>query len=161
MSAQLCRMEYNKGPALILWIFTELAIIGSDIQEVMGSAIALKILFGIPLFAGCLITFVDTFTFMFIHMCGVRRLEFFFAFLVGVMAVCFGVESMKEKKLYFLIILVCFSVFIALPPADKVFRGWWVPDCDDAVVQQAVGMLGAVIMPHNLFLHSALVQVSS
>jgi len=67
----------------------EIAIIGSDIQEILGSAIAIRILFGIPLWIGALITIVDTFTFMFIHYFGIRKLEAFFAVLIGIMAICF------------------------------------------------------------------------
>jgi natural resistance-associated macrophage protein 2 len=67
----------------------EIAIIGSDIQEVIGTAIAFKILFGFPIWLGSIITILDTFTFLFIHACGVRKLEAFFAVLVGTMAVCF------------------------------------------------------------------------
>jgi NRAMP (natural resistance-associated macrophage protein)-like metal ion transporter len=67
----------------------EIAIIGSDIQEVIGTAIAFKILFGFPIWLGAIITMLDTFTFLFIHACGVRKLEAFFAVLVGTMAICF------------------------------------------------------------------------
>ena len=104
----------------------------------------MNILFGIPLWVGCLITAMDTFTFMLIHWYGVRKLEFLFVSLVGIMAICFGIE-----------------LFIALPPAGPVFKGWALPYCTSNHVEQAVGMLGAVIMPHNLFLHSALVQTRS
>ncbi len=68
---------------------TPLAIIGSDIQEVIGTAIAFKILFGFPIWVGSIITILDTFTFLFIHACGVRKLEALFAVLVGTMAICF------------------------------------------------------------------------
>lgn len=71
---------------------TELAIIGSDIQEIIGSAIALRILFGIPIWVGALITVCDTLTFMFLHYFGVKKLEAFFAFLIGMMAATFAVN---------------------------------------------------------------------
>lgn len=87
--AVLCRQQYSKPMTYILWIMTEIAIIGSDIQEVIGTAIAFKILFGFPIWLGAIITILDTFTFLFIHACGVRKLEAFFAVLVGTMAICF------------------------------------------------------------------------
>ena len=76
----------------ILWIMTEFAIVASDIQEVIGSATALNILFNIPLWGGALITIFDSFLFLFIHYYGVRKLEAFFAFLIIVMTVCFCVN---------------------------------------------------------------------
>lgn len=139
--AEICRYEYGKKTGLLLWIFTELAIIGSDIQEVVGSAIAMKLLFGWPLYVGCLITALDTFTFMLIHYYGVRKLELIFSTLILIMVITFSIE---------------FS--IANPDGYEIFKGWVLPTCDSDGTEYAVGMIGAVIMPHNLFLHSALVQ---
>jgi natural resistance-associated macrophage protein len=79
---------------------TELAIIGSDIQEVLGSATALNILFGIPIPWGAVITIFDSLLFLFIHYFGVRKLEGFFVFLVLVMAVCFGINMIVSKPDY-------------------------------------------------------------
>lgn len=76
---------------------TEFAIIGADIQEVVGSATAMQILFGLPLWAGALITILDSFLFLFIHYFGVRKLEGFFAFLISVMAVCFFTNLVVAK----------------------------------------------------------------
>ena len=90
--AQLCRQEYSTAVRYALFIMIELAIIGSDIQEVIGSAIAMHILFGLPLWAGVLITAADTFTFLFLHAFGVRKLEAFFAALITCMCVCFFVD---------------------------------------------------------------------
>ena len=92
--AQICRYEYNKPVALLLWILTELAIIGSDIQEVLGSALALKILFGWPLWTGCLVTVIDVFILLFLGYFGIRTLEAFFCSLITIMAVCFAIECM-------------------------------------------------------------------
>jgi len=139
--AELCRYEYGRATSLSLWIFTELAIIGSDIQEVVGSAIAMKILFGWPLYVGCLVTAADTFTFMLVHWYGVRKLEMIFTTLIGVMVVTFSVEFGLAK-----------------PDGGQIMKGWIVPECDGSASEYAVAMIGAVIMPHNLFLHSALVQ---
>jgi len=99
----------------------------------------MKILFGIPLYAGAIITMFDTFTFLFIHVFGVRKLEAFFAFLVAVMAICFYI-----------------NMFIVLPPAADVFLGF-VPYVPPGAGSATIGLVGAVIMPHNLYLHSALV----
>jgi len=139
--AEICRYEYGKKTGLALWIFTELAIIGSDIQEVVGSAIAMKILFGWKLWIGCLVTAADTFTFMLIHFCGVRWLELIFSGLIGVMVVTFSILFTQ-----------------ASPDGSEIMKGWVVPNCSHSGTEYAVAMVGAVIMPHNLFLHSALVQ---
>jgi len=79
---------------------TEMAIIGSDIQEVVGSATALYILFGCPLWLGALVTILDSFLFLFIHYFGVRKLEAFFAFLMSVMAITFLINFFTSKPLY-------------------------------------------------------------
>lgn len=138
--AEMCRLEYPRPVSLLLWIMTEIAIIGSDIQEVVGSAIALQVLFGLPLWLGCLITGLDTFTFLAIQFFGVRKLEFFFAFLILIMLVSFWVNFAQVQ-----------------PGAAEIFGGF-VPQVPSYAVTQAVGILGAVIMPHNIYLHSALVQ---
>lgn len=119
---------------------TEVAIIGSDIQEVIGSSIALNVLFGIPIWIGSLITIFDSLLFLLIHYFGVRKLEFFFAFLISTMAVCF------------------FLNFVIVKPdmADVLF-GTFVPTIPAGTFPQAIGLIGAVIMPHNLHLHSSLV----
>ena len=142
--AQVCRYEYNKSVAIILWIMTELAIIGSDIQEVVGSAVAFKVLFGWPLWIGCLLTAIDAFTFLLLSKLGMRVLEAFFCTLIFVMAITFAIEFGIGK-----------------PSIGKIAAGWSLPLCDEDNVEQAVGIVGAVIMPHNLFLHSALVQTRS
>jgi natural resistance-associated macrophage protein 2 len=90
--AKLCAEQFTKKTRYILWIMTELAIIGSDIQEVIGSATALYILFGLPLWIGAIVTIFDSFLFLFIHYFGVRKLEAFFAFLIIVMAISFGLN---------------------------------------------------------------------
>lgn len=82
---QVCREQYGRKTYLALWVLVELAIIGCDLQEIVGSAIAFQILFGFPLWLGCLITFIDTFTFLMIHYWGVRKLEGLFIVLVATM----------------------------------------------------------------------------
>lgn len=138
--AVLCREQFPKPISMILWVMAEIAIIGSDIQEVIGTAIAFKILFGFPIWLGAIITILDTFTFLFIHACGVRKLEAFFAVLVGTMAICFWA-----------------NMFIVRPGMGNIMGGF-LPLVPHDSTEQLIGLIGAVIMPHNLFLHSALVQ---
>ncbi|XP_011157273.1 protein Malvolio isoform X2 [Solenopsis invicta] len=146
--AEMCYRQYKKVPRLILWIMIEIAIIGSDMQEVIGTAIALYLLSNkaLPIWGGVLITVIDTFTFLFLDKYGLRKLEFFFGFLITIMAVTFGYEYV-----------------VSAPPQIDVIRGMFVPwydgmNYDNKVLLQAVGIVGAVIMPHNLYLHSALVK---
>ena len=119
---------------------TEIAIVASDIQEVIGSATAINILFGIPLWAGALITIFDSFLFLFIHYYGVRKLEAFFCFLIAVMTVCF-----------------CANMFAAKPDYGEIALGAIIPRVPTGGWPAALGIIGAVIMPHNLYLHSSLV----
>jgi len=144
--AEVCYRHYPKVPRVVLWIMVEIAIIGSDMQEVIGTAIALYLLSNqaIPLWAGVLITVADTFTFLALDRYGLRKLELFFGFLISVMAVTFGYEY-----------------GVAAPDQLQVLKGIAVPGCKDCshdAVLQAVGIVGAVIMPHNMYLHSALVK---
>ncbi|XP_067615918.1 protein Malvolio isoform X7 [Eurosta solidaginis] len=92
--AEMCYLQYRKFPRIILWIMIEIAIIGSDMQEVIGTAIAIYLLSNkfIPLWGGVLITIIDTFTFLFLDKYGLRKLEFLFGFLITVMAITFGFE---------------------------------------------------------------------
>ena len=124
----------------------EIAIIGSDMQEVIGTAIAFYLLSNksIPLWAGVLITVADTFTFLFLDKYGLRKLEFFFGFLITTMALTFGYEYV-----------------VVAPDQASVVEGLFIPwckDCGNKELLQAVGVIGAIIMPHNLYLHSALVK---
>jgi len=138
--AQNCRAGYSRKTSLTIWVMTELAIIGSDMQEVVGSAIALKTLFGWPLWVGTLFTGCDTFTFMAIHYFGKRVLELFIFTLVMLMMVCF------------------FTNFAFMPPPFSDLISGFAFSCPDYAALQLVGTVGAVIMPHNIYLHSALVQ---
>eukprot|EP01084_Bolivina_argentea_P165064 286856_1 len=139
--AQMCRSEYNKPLTLLLWIMTELAIIGSDIQEVIGSAIAFQVLFKWPLWIGCAITALDAFMFLLLSKLGIIFLDRIFVSFIFVMAVTFAIEFGIGK-----------------PDLLQILKGWGLPVCDENNMEQAVAMIGAVIMPHNLFLHSALIQ---
>ncbi|XP_074525439.1 natural resistance-associated macrophage protein 2 [Halichoeres trimaculatus] len=144
--AEVCNRQYPTVPRIILWLMVELAIIGSDMQEVIGCAIALNLLSvgRIPLWAGVLITITDTFVFLFLDKYGLRKLEAFFGFLITIMALSFGYEYVLVK-----------------PDQGEVLKGMFVPycaGCGHVQLTQAVGIVGAVIMPHNIYLHSALVK---
>ena len=108
----------------------------------LGSATALNILFKIPIPYGALITIIDSLMFLFIHYYGVRKLEGLFVFLVATMAVCFGV-----------------NMFVSEPNYGKIFGNMLFPTepVPPEALQPALGLVGAVIMPHNIYLHSALV----
>ncbi|XP_044512554.1 natural resistance-associated macrophage protein 2-like [Gracilinanus agilis] len=144
--AEVCHRQYPKVPRIILWLMVEMAIIGSDMQEVIGSAIAINLLSAgrVPLWGGVLITIADTFVFLFLDKYGLRKLEAFFGFLITLMGLTFGYE------------------YITVGPSQtEVLRGLFVPSCSGcgtAQVEKAVGLVGAVIMPHNMYLHSALVK---
>ncbi|XP_054859947.1 natural resistance-associated macrophage protein 2 isoform X2 [Eublepharis macularius] len=144
--AEVCNRQYPKVPRIILWLMVELAIIGSDMQEVIGSAIAINLLSvgGVPLWGGVLITIADTFVFLFLDKYGLRKLEAFFGFLITIMAIMFGYEYGTVK-----------------PDQGQLLKGMFMPYCDKCgppQLEQAVGIVGAVIMPHNMYLHSALVK---
>uniref|UniRef100_A0A8C4NGU8 Uncharacterized protein n=1 Tax=Eptatretus burgeri TaxID=7764 RepID=A0A8C4NGU8_EPTBU len=145
--AEACCDIYPRVPRYALWVMIEIAIIGSDMQAVIGSAIAFNLISSgwIPIWGGVIITIVDTFVFLMLDRYGLRKLEVFFAFLIAIMAFMFGYEYIKVA-----------------PNQAAVARGMFVPmcrDCGTAELEQAVGIVGAIIMPHNIYLHSALVQV--
>lgn len=141
--AEVCREEYPNWARLCLWVMAEVALIGADVQEVIGSAIAVKILSGgvIPLWGGVIITAFDCFIFLFLENYGVRKLEAVFAVLIATMAISFAWMFGETK-----------------PSGKELLIGLLVPKLGSKTIRQAVGVVGCVIMPHNVFLHSALVQ---
>ncbi|KAF7495575.1 Protein Malvolio [Sarcoptes scabiei] len=144
--AELCYQRYRKLPRLGLWIMTEIAIIGSDMQEVIGTAVAIYMISNriIPLWLGVILTILDTLTFLFLDKYDLRKLEGFFGFLIITMAATFGYEF-----------------YVTKPDLIEIGKGLVLPTCsgcDQKVILQAVGIIGAIIMPHNLYLHSALVK---
>uniref|UniRef100_A0A0E0RJ89 Metal transporter n=1 Tax=Oryza rufipogon TaxID=4529 RepID=A0A0E0RJ89_ORYRU len=141
--AELCRDEYPSWARRALWLMAEVAMVGADIQEVIGSAIAIKILSRgfLPLWAGVVITALDCFIFLSLENYGVRKLEAVFAILIATMAVSFAWMFTDTK-----------------PNMKNLFIGILVPKLSSRTIRQAVGVVGCVIMPHNVFLHSALVQ---
>ncbi|GJP56979.1 hypothetical protein CLOM_g16027 [Closterium sp. NIES-68] len=141
--AQHCRLEYPWALNFVLWLIAELNIIASDIPQVVGTAFALNLLFHIPLWAGVLITGCSTLLLLALERFGARPLEALMALLVLLIAGCFVAEMVK-----------------ALQPSDvgELFKGMVVPQLKDlGALAVAISILGATVMPHNLFLHSALV----
>lgn len=138
--AQACRETYPKPVAQALWVLCEIAIAAMDLAEVLGAAIGLKLLFGIPLLVGVVLTAADTLLLLWFTRFGIRVMEGFILALVTVIAVCFGIE-----------------ILFARPDAGAVASGL-VPRLSGESLYVAIGMLGATVMPHNLYLHSALVQ---
>ena len=142
--AQASRATYGRTANLLLWLGCELAIIACDLAEVIGTAIALKLLFGLPLILGALLTVGDTVLLLWLMQRGFRFLEAFIGALLALIAVCFAVQ-----------------VALAAPPVAAVLAGF-VPQVavvtDPAMLYVAIGILGATVMPHNLYLHSSIVQ---
>ncbi|KAF5282606.1 hypothetical protein FQR65_LT14201 [Abscondita terminalis] len=144
--AELCFTHYKRPANFFLWIMVEIALIASDVQYKLSIAVAIFSLSKtlIPLWAGVLITTVDLLIFLYFDQHGLRRLEFFFGMLILVMAVTFGYEFVKSRPNFF-----------------EILEGVVIPRCRnctaDALLQQ-VSIVGSNVMPHNLFLHSALVK---
>lgn len=145
--AQACRDAFPKAVAVPLWLLAELAIVATDLAEVIGTAIGLNLLFGIPLEIGVIITALDVFLILYLQRLGFRYLEAFVIALLGVIAVCFGVQ-----------------IALADPDWGGVIRGF-APTTqivtNPEMLYLALGILGATVMPHNLYLHSAIVQTRS
>src|SRR5258705_4207187 len=138
--AQACRACYARPVTLALWLLCEVAIIACDLAELLGSAIALNLLFGIPLAWGALITGLDVMLILVLQHYGIRKLEALVAALVLTIGACMGVE-----------------ILLAQPDWGQV-AGGLVPRLDGHSLFVAIGILGATVMPHNLYLHSALVR---
>lgn len=140
--AQACRTEYSRPVAIVLWLLCEVAIIACDLAEVVGSAVALNLLFGIPLVAGVLITSLDVMLLLAAMHFGFRKIEAIVLTLVATVALCFAVQ-----------------IFLAHPEWSAVAAGLVIPRVPNAeAFYIALGILGATVMPHNLYLHTALVQ---
>jgi len=138
--AQACRESYPRTVNGALWLLCEIAIIACDLAEVLGAAIGLKLLFHLPLLAGVLLTTLDTVMVLWFQRFGIRVVEAFVLVLIAVIGGCFAVE-----------------IFLAKPHWPDVFAGL-VPHLDGTNLFLAIAILGATVMPHNLYLHSALVQ---
>ncbi len=141
--AQACRETYPRRINLALWGLCEIAIAACDLAEVLGAAIGLNLLFHIPLLIGVLLTAADTLLLLWFQSFGIRTIEAFILALITVIAGCFLVEIIWAK-----------------PDAHEVLRGL-AGGLDRQSLYVAIGILGATVMPHNLYLHSALVQTRS
>ena len=142
--AQACRDHYSTPTVLFLWILCEIAIAACDLAEVVGSAIALQLLFGIPLVWGCVITALDVIAVLFLQTKGFRYIEALVITLIATIAGCFATE-----------------LFLTKPQVAPLLLGF-IPSPDILTNQNmlyvAIGIIGATVMPHNLYLHSSIVQ---
>lgn len=142
--AQACRERFSAPVVMMLWILCELAIAATDLAEVIGSAIALKLLFNIPMLYGVIITAVDVLLILVLQNKGFRALETLVIVLMATIALCFGID-----------------LFLAKPDMGGVLHGF-VPSTEilqnPAMLYIAIGIIGATVMPHNLYLHSSIVQ---
>lgn len=142
--AQACRDHYRKPTAMALWVLSELAIAACDLAEVIGSAIALNLLFGIPILYGVIITALDVIVILLLQNKGFRYLESLVIILIITIGGCFAVE-----------------IFLSKPDAGAILHGF-IPQkeiiTNPTALYIAIGILGATVMPHNLYLHSSIVQ---
>ncbi|MFH5181680.1 Nramp family divalent metal transporter [Paenibacillus sp. TAB 01] len=142
--AQACRDHFSKPVNFALWVLCELAIAACDLAEVIGSAIALQLLFGLPLLAGVLLTSIDVLLVLLLQNKGFRYIEAIVISLMATIALCFGLE-----------------MFLSKPDIGGIFTGF-VPSAEivknPEMLYIALGILGATVMPHNLYLHSSIVQ---
>jgi manganese transport protein len=142
--AQACRDHYSRPVNLVLWLLCEVAIAACDLAEVIGSAIALKLLFGIPLLWGVCITAVDVLLILLLQHRGFRWLEAFVISMIATIGACFAIELVLAQP------ALAELARGLLPTPDVVF--------DPGKLYIAIGILGATVMPHNLYLHSSIVQ---
>jgi manganese transport protein len=138
--AQACREAYPSEIKYVLWILCEIAIAACDLAEVLGTAIGLSLLFGFPLILGVIVTAFDSLLLLGIQRLGMRKMESFIVGLISIIGLCFIIE-----------------VFLSKPDWAGV-AGGFVPRLNGESLYVAIGIIGATVMPHNLYLHSALVQ---
>jgi manganese transport protein len=142
--AQMCREQFGPRVNFVLWVLCEIAIAACDLAELLGSAIALQLLFGLPLVLGVCITALDVLMLLFLQHKGFRYVEALVVMLVATVGVCFAVE-----------------VLFAQPDTGGLLRGY-MPKMEilrnPEMLYIAIGILGATVMPHNLYLHSSIVQ---
>ena len=142
--AQACRDAFPRPVAYPLWIMAEIAICATDLAEVIGTAIGLNLLFGVPLEIGVLITALDVFLILWLQNLGFRWIEALIVTLLGVIALCFGIQIAMANPDWA-------AVIKGFAPTTQVVTN---PD----MLYLALGILGATVMPHNLYLHSGVVQ---
>jgi manganese transport protein len=142
--AQACREQYSRRVSFMLWIVCEIAIAACDLAEVLGSAVALKLLFGLPLLAGVLVTAFDVLIVLALQGRGFRLIEVFVVTLIATIAACFAYEIFFAQPLWR-------EAAQGLIPRAEILR-------NREMLYIAIGILGATVMPHNLYLHSSIVQ---
>ena len=142
--AQACRESYSRPVAIGLWIVCEIAIAACDLAEVLGSAVALKLLFGLPLLAGVLITALDVLIVLALQGRGFRLIEAFVITLIASIALCFAYEIFFAQPIWR-------EAAVGFIPRWEILR-------NREMLYIAIGILGATVMPHNLYLHSSIVQ---
>jgi manganese transport protein len=142
--AQACRDAYPRPIALALWFLAEIAIAACDLAEVLGSAIALNLLFGLPLWLGCLVTVADVLVILFFQGRGFRLIEAIVAGLIFTIMFCFGYEMVVSHPAFG-------DIAKGLIPQKEIVM-------NPEMLYIAIGILGATVMPHNLYLHSSIVQ---
>ena len=142
--AQACRDHYSRPAAIAQWLLCEVAICACDLAEVIGSAIALNLLFGIPLIGGVCLTALDVLAVLYLQNKGFRYLEAFVIALIGTIGVCFLIEIILSQP-------NAIAVFGGFAPRLEIVR-------NPSLLYIAIGILGATVMPHNLYLHSSIVQ---
>jgi manganese transport protein len=142
--AQACRDHYSKPVSFALWVGCEIAIAACDLAEVIGSAIALNLLFGIPLLWGVCLTAADVLLILLLQQKGFRYLEAFIIALIATIGVCFAVELILARP-------SLGAIGVGLIPRGEIIA-------NPAMLYIAIGILGATVMPHNLYLHSSIVQ---
>ncbi|MWC30495.1 Nramp family divalent metal transporter [Paenibacillus sp. MMS18-CY102] len=142
--AQACRDHYSKPVAMALWVLCELAIAACDLAEVLGTAIALHLLFGIPILYGVLITVLDVFVVLLLQSKGFRYIEAIVITLIGTIGVCFLIEIIWAQP-------DAGGVLAGFAPRSELFT-------NPEMLYIGIGILGATVMPHNLYLHSSIVQ---
>lgn len=143
--AQMCREHYSRPTSMLLWLGAEIAIAACDLAEVIGSAIALQLLFGIPLMAGIIITSIDVLVILLLQHRGFRYLEAVVIVLISTVSLLFGIEVALSRPEWAPLLVS----FVKPPPA--LFT-------DPDMLYIAITILGATVMPHNLYLHSSIVQ---
>ena len=155
--AQANREAYPQSVNFILWLLAEIAIAATDLAEVLGMAIGIQLLFGLPLFIGVSITVLDTFFLLYLQRLGIRKIEAFIIILIGIIGVSFLINIFLANPSIHDIL----KGFIpSLPDADQLYRNEGIVGKlpKETALYLAIGMIGATVMPHNLYLHSALIQ---
>src|SRR6266849_1117774 len=142
--AQACRDHYSTPTVWFLWILCEIAISACDLAEVVGSAIALQLLFGIPLVWGCVITCLDVLAVLYLQNKGFRYMEALVITLIVTIGSCFAAELIFSKPSFV-------GVMLGFAPSPHIVT-------NQAMLYIAIGIIGATVMPHNLYLHSSIVQ---